>query len=64
MRTTDGSKCEAIDVRVYRQSREAGRGCLVSVPATDNADGRGPSREYQWVLGWPATAHEIHPQEQ
>jgi len=59
------TKCEPGDTRVYQQSREAGRGCLVSVPATENTANRPSSaRNYFWVAGWPAFAHQIHPQEQ
>jgi hypothetical protein len=63
MKTNDGGRCDPTDTRVYPQSREAGRGCLVSVPAND---GQRPlsARNYFWVLGWPSAAHEIHPQAQ
>ena len=49
----NGTKCEPGDVRVYPQSREAGRGCLVSTPAR-NPVVPGSSRDYRWVLGFPA----------
>jgi hypothetical protein len=55
----DGAKCQEGDVRVYRQSREAGRGCLVSIP--DSGGAVPSSRYYWWVQGYPAAAHEIHP---
>ena len=55
----NGTKCEPGDVRVYPQSREAGRGCLVSSPAR-NPVVPGSSRDYRWVLGFPAEARELH----
>ena len=58
----DGSRCDDADTRVYRQSREAGRGCLVSRGALGDRALYG-ARDYHWVLGFPAEAREIHPPE-
>ena len=62
MKLDNGTQCDPNDVRVWRQRRETGIGCLVSVPATDNADGAAPSRDYFWSPGYPVAAHEMHPQ--
>ena len=58
----DGSRCDRADKRVYRQSRAAGLGCLVSVAAAEGDRVQG-ARDYYWVHGFPAAAHEIHPQD-
>ncbi len=55
-----GARCDSTEASVYRQSREAGRGCLVGVPAGD-ANRHPSARDYHWVLGYPAEAREMHP---
>ena len=56
------ARCDSTEASVYRQSREAGRGCLVCVPAR-GADRHPSARDYYWVLGYPAEAREMHPSE-
>lgn len=60
MRLDTGDRCDQSGVYAYRQSREAGRGCLEATPAEWWEDQLGP--HYRWVDGYPATAHEMHPE--